>query len=57
MSCKDCQEAQRGEWSAFYRWGTANIELRGCTKHLREVVEILNKIQKENVKEIKDEKF
>jgi len=42
MSCKDCEDAQNGNMSAYYRWGTANIELRGCRIHLKEIIDFLN---------------
>ena len=47
MSCRDCDEFQESDFTSYYRWGCANIEVRGCDKHLKEVFEALNKIQKE----------
>lgn len=41
MSCSRCEERQAGETSAWFRWGTANIEIRGCDDHLRTMFEWL----------------
>jgi hypothetical protein len=35
MSCEACEQVQDSEKSAYYRWKTANIEVRACRKHLR----------------------
>ena len=46
MSCEECDkfnEGQRGV--AYYRWKTGNIGLMGCPKHLKEIMEVLNKYQ------------
>ena len=46
MSCKDCDEYNEGQKGvAYYRWGTANIGLMGCPKHIKEVLDALNKAQ------------
>lgn len=37
MSCKDCDEFQKSTGTSYFRWGTANIEVRACMKHLEEV--------------------
>ena len=37
ISCENCEKWQGEDKSAFYRWGTANIEVRGCPQHLREL--------------------
>ena len=42
MSCKECEEAQNRDAIAYYRWKTANLALKGCDKHLREVFDALN---------------
>ena len=42
MGCKDCQIRQDGTTSAFYRWDVANIEIRGCRKHIGEVMAALS---------------
>lgn len=34
--------------SAYYRWKNANIEMRGCDKHLREVFDALSEAQKQS---------
>jgi hypothetical protein len=45
MSCEQCQIAQETNKSAFYRWKNANIELRGCDEHLKEIFEVLSEAQ------------
>lgn len=45
MSCKNCEKFQESKETCYYRWGTANIEVRACQKHLKEVFAALNKIQ------------
>lgn len=42
MSCPNC-EKETGERVAWYRWGVANIGLIGCPKHVKEVLDYLNK--------------
>lgn len=46
MSCEECEKIQNSNLTSFYRWKTANIEIRGCDKHLKEIFEVLNKFQK-----------
>ncbi len=41
MSCNNCDKAQEGSTSAYFRWKNANIELRGCGQHLRQVIQAL----------------
>ena len=46
MSCRPCQDAQNGltETSSYYfRWRDATIELRGCQRHIEEVMDWLRK--------------
>jgi len=45
MSCKECDAVQESDVVAAYRWKNANIVMSGCGKHLREVMESLNKVQ------------
>lgn len=45
MSCSDCEEMQRGDMTAPYRWGIANIEVRACNVHAKEVFDALNRAQ------------
>ena len=47
MSCVDC-EKEDGSRVAYFRWGTANVGLIGCPKHLKEIIDCLN--QKEDDK-------
>lgn len=47
MSCDECEKCNEGQKGiAYYRWGTANIGLIGCQKHLKEVIDALNQAQK-----------
>jgi hypothetical protein len=67
VSCEECYDIQinTGE-SAYFRMGTANIEIRGCQKHLMEVkrrlvnfdalLEALKALYKEYYREV-DEKL
>lgn len=48
MSCRNCDEKQDEPMSAYYRWKNANIEMRGCDKHLREVFDALSEAQKQS---------
>ena len=45
MSCEKCQEAQEKDQFTYYRWKNANVEMRGCPEHLREIFEVLNTYQ------------
>lgn len=45
MSCEACDEAQGKPASAFYRWKNANVEIRGCDRHLKEIFDALNAAQ------------
>lgn len=46
MSCEDCEKFQEGNLTSYYRWKNANIEIRGCEKHLREIFDTLNEAQR-----------
>lgn len=37
MSCTACEQFQKSDVTSFFRWRTANIEVRGCKDHLAEV--------------------
>ncbi len=50
MSCKDCDKFEEEGKIAYYRWGTANIGMIGCEKHLVEIFDALNDIQEEKEK-------
>ncbi len=45
MTCPACTAAQQQPRSAWYRWKNANLEVRGCDVHLREVFEALSEAQ------------
>lgn len=46
MSCDKCEEFQDSDMTSYYRWKNANIEIRGCDEHLREIFSMLDKLQK-----------
>ena len=46
MSCENCDKFQDTKLTSYYRWKNANIEIRGCEKHLKEIFDILNESQK-----------
>lgn len=50
MSCKNCEVAQQISGSYCYRWKSVNIEIRGCKKHIKEIIKFLN----DNLPEIKE---
>ena len=45
MSCEKCNAVQEIPGSTFYRWKEANIEFRGCEKHMGEIFKVLAKAQ------------
>ncbi len=45
MSCKGCREAQEKQGAYYFRWKRANIEMRGCAKHISEVMDVLIEAQ------------
>lgn len=45
MSCEDCTNAIANKNGFSYRWKNAKIELLGCSNHIKEVMEALNKEQ------------
>lgn len=45
MSCEECKASQKMTPIAYYRWDVANIAMKGCSKHLREIFEVLNLYQ------------
>lgn len=50
MSCEKCEQAQEETPIAYYRWKTANIAMKGCDEHLREIFNVLSEAQKVEVK-------
>ena len=46
MSCEKCAKFQESNMSSYYRWGKANIEIRGCDEHLKEIFEVLSEYQR-----------
>ena len=48
MSCRICIDSQdRLEGSYWYRWKNANIEIRACRQHAKEIIDALNGLQKQ----------
>ena len=47
MGCEACNKFQASSQTSYFRWKTANIEIRACEQHLREVFEVLRKEMKE----------
>jgi hypothetical protein len=45
MSCEQCEELQKGTVTSYIRWGIANIEVRACETHLKEIYDVINKAQ------------
>ena len=54
MSCELCDQ-ETGERIAYYRWGTANVGMLGCDKHLREIFEVLTTAQAQKRAVVNDE--
>lgn len=48
MSCEDCEKTQKEPGIAWYRWKVANIAMKACDKHLREIFEVLTQWQREH---------
>lgn len=50
MSCIKCEEFQDSDKTSYFRWKNANIEIRGCEEHLREIFEMMreNRRKEEN---------
>ncbi len=42
MSCEKCNKSHEESAIAYYRWDIANIALKGCAKHLREIFNVLS---------------
>ncbi|MHA1381433.1 MAG: hypothetical protein ACTSRG_23950 [Candidatus Helarchaeota archaeon] len=40
---------ERSERVAYYRWKNANVGLLGCSKHVAEIMDVLNKHKKESL--------
>lgn len=45
MSCRACEEFKQSDQTSGFRWGNANLEVRGCPEHLGEVFEVLRRAQ------------
>lgn len=56
MSCKNCEAFQDTNLTSCYRWKNANVEMRGCSEHLKEIFNALNDHQEyEQAKSLVDE--
>ena len=49
MACEECEKFQNTQMTSYYRWKNANIEIRGCSEHLKEIFTILTDYQKKGV--------
>ena len=47
MTCNDCETTPR---TTYFRWGTTNLGLCACDKHLKEVMDVLRTAQKRRKK-------
>ena len=47
MSCKDCEKERN---IVYVRWKNANIEMIGCKKHLKEIINVLRTKKQEIIK-------
>ncbi len=45
MSCSDCKTFQNAELTSLYRLDDANIEVRGCSEHLKKMFGRLNSFE------------
>lgn len=48
MSCEDCEKVQNNGWYQVfysYRWKEATVQIIGCTLHVKEIVDVLNRAQ------------
>ncbi len=45
MSCEKCDNEPLV--GAYYRWKNANVEIRACEEHWKEIREVLSNSQKE----------
>ena len=44
MSCQKCEDFQeQTDRSYYFRWGLANIEVRACEFHVKQVFDLLKK--------------
>lgn len=43
MSCQKCDDFQETDRTYYFRWGTANIEVRACEFHVKQVFDCLKK--------------
>jgi len=41
MSCKACEQFQETTYTSYFRWKNANVEVRACPEHLKEIYEAL----------------
>lgn len=47
MSCEDCEKAQESPHSFFYRIENANVEVKGCRKHVAMMFEMIDGRQRD----------
>jgi len=42
MSCKECEEAQDQSPGFYYRVENANVQIKGCRKHVAKLLEMID---------------
>ncbi len=47
MSCQKCSDFQDSNMTSYIRWKNANVEVRACEEHLKEVFAAINAAGKE----------
>lgn len=45
MSCQACKDFQKQKAITYHRWGSANVALMGCDRHIREIKTVLGNNQ------------
>lgn len=51
MSCMACDsKSDYPDTMAYYRWKNANVGMIGCNKHLKEIFDALNEVQRKETK-------
>lgn len=44
-NCQKCEVTRHQFIKFLYRWKDANIEMKGCARHIKQIFDILNKAQ------------
>ena len=46
MVCVNCRKSQEDGEIAYYKWGTVDIGIIACKRHIKEISDVLNDYQK-----------